>query len=79
MADSLAVLAERARLARELADTLIQRFTGIILQLDGVRSSLEQQSNPLAADLARILDQADQTLRESRELIGVRWKPSNSR
>jgi signal transduction histidine kinase len=64
-----AVLAERARLARALHDTLLQRFTGITLQIDGVRNSLQQQSSPLADDLSRILDQADQTLREAREMV----------
>ncbi len=64
-----AVLAERARLARALHDTLLQRFTGITLQIDGVRGSLQGQSNPLAGDLSRILDQADQILRESREMV----------
>jgi signal transduction histidine kinase len=66
-----AVLAERARQARALHDTLLQRFTGITLQIDGVRDALQQQSNRLADDLARILDQADQILRESREMV---WK-----
>ena len=55
--------------ARALHDTLLQRFTGIVLQIDGVRASLQQQSNPLADDLSRILDQADQILRESREMV----------
>jgi signal transduction histidine kinase len=64
-----AVLAERARLARALHDTLLQRFTGITLQIDGVRDALQRQSNPLAEDLSRILDQADQILRESREMV----------
>jgi signal transduction histidine kinase len=64
-----AILGERARLARTLHDTLLQRFTGITLQIDGVRNSLQQQSNPLAEDLSRILDQADQTLREAREMV----------
>ena len=66
-----AILAERARRARALHDTLLQRFTGIILQIDGVRDSLRQQSDPLADDLSRILDQADLILRESREMV---WK-----
>jgi signal transduction histidine kinase len=64
-----AILVEQARLARALHDTLLQRFTGITLQIDGVRASLQQQSNPLADDLSRILDQADQLLRESRENV----------
>lgn len=65
-----AVLAERARLARGLHDTLLQRFTGITLQIDGLRQSLRQQSNPLADELARILDQTDKILGESRAMIG---------
>jgi signal transduction histidine kinase len=65
-----AALAERARLARGLHDMLLQRFTGIILQIDGVRDSLRQQSHPQADDLSRILDQADRILREAREVIG---------
>ncbi len=62
-------LAERSRLARALQDTLLQRFTGITLQIDGVRDSLDRQSHPMAEDLARILAQADQILREAREMI----------
>jgi signal transduction histidine kinase len=65
------IMTERARLARELHDTLLQRFTGITLQIDGVRNSLQQQSNPLAEDLSRILQQTDQILRESREMVWV--------
>ena len=64
-----AVLAERDRRARQLHDTLLQRFTGITLQIDGVRNSLQQQSSPAAEDLSRILHQADQILRESREMV----------
>lgn len=64
-----AAIAERARLARTLHDSLLQRFTGITLQIDGVRDALQQQSNPLAQDLSRILDQADQILREAGEMI----------
>ena len=64
-----AILAERARLARALHDALLQRFTGITLQIDGVRNSLQQQSSPLAEDLSRILDQADMILRETREMV----------
>ncbi len=64
-----AALAERTRLARTLHDSLLQRFTGITLQIDSVRGALQQQSNPLAQDLSRILTQADQILREAGEMI----------
>ena len=64
-----AIMAERARMARALHDTLLQRFMGITLQIDGVRDALQQQSNPTAGELSRILDQADRILRESREMV----------
>jgi signal transduction histidine kinase/ligand-binding sensor domain-containing protein len=64
-----AMLAERTRLARELHDTLLQGFTGITLQLDGVRSSLAESSAPLAEDLSTILQGADRTLRDAREMV----------
>lgn len=54
--------------ARQAHDTLLQRFTGILLQIDGVRDALQQQSHPLAEDLSRILDQADRVLREARQI-----------
>jgi signal transduction histidine kinase len=64
-----AVLAERARMARELHDTLLQGFTGITLQLDGVRDALRAQSQPLEHELSQILQRADRTLREAREMV----------
>lgn len=64
-----AVLAERARLARELHDTLLQGFTGVTLQVDGVRASLAKEDSPLADELFQILGRADQTLREAREMV----------
>lgn len=64
-----AVLTERARLARELHDTLLQGFTGITLQLDGVRDSLAKGAHPLAQELSQILLGADRSLREAREMV----------
>lgn len=64
-----AILAERAALARELCDTLLQRFTGLTLQVDGVRNALQRQSSPAADELSRILEQADLTLRQARDLV----------
>ena len=73
-----AVLAERMRMARDLHDTLLQGFTGITLQLDGVRDSLEVQSQPLAKDLAEVLLRADRTLREAREMVWDMRQPASS-
>lgn len=64
-----AALDERTRIARELHDTLLQGFTGITLQLDGVRSSLEERADPSAGELSTILQRADATLREVRETV----------
>lgn len=64
-----ATLAERARIARDLHDTLLQGFTGLTLRIDGVRGVLEQQASPMAQDLSHILLQADQTLREARDMV----------
>jgi signal transduction histidine kinase len=64
-----AVLSERTRMARELHDTLLQGFTGITLQLDGVRDSLEARAEPAANTLGDILRRADRTLREAREMV----------
>jgi signal transduction histidine kinase len=64
-----AVLAERAALARELCDTLLQGFTGLTLQVDGVRNALQRQSSPVADELSRILQQADEMLRKARDMV----------
>jgi signal transduction histidine kinase/ligand-binding sensor domain-containing protein len=64
-----AVLAERARIARELHDTLLQGFTGITLHLEGLRSTVGSQSIKAANELAVILRTADNTLREAREMV----------
>ena len=70
------VLAERTRLARELHDTLLQGFTGITLQLDGVRGSLHERAEPEAEELSQILLRADKTLREAREMVWDMRQPA---
>jgi signal transduction histidine kinase len=64
-----AVLAERTRLARELHDTLLQGFTGLTLQIDGVRAALEEKNTEQSAVLSAILERADRTLRDAREMV----------
>jgi signal transduction histidine kinase len=64
-----AVLAERTRIARELHDTLLQGFTGITLQLEGLRGSLKERAAQSANELAVILGHADTALREAREMV----------
>ncbi len=61
------ILAERTRIAGELHDTLLQGFTGIVLQLESLRNKL---TSPLqAAALAQLLSHAHDTLRETRQMV----------
>ena len=64
-----ATLAERTRIARELHDTLLQGFTGIVLQLEGLRQRLDRPTKANADDLSKILKLADTTLVEARHSV----------
>jgi signal transduction histidine kinase len=60
-------LAERTRIARELHDTLLQSFQGLMLHFQAVNDLLPPGQAKEALDKA--LDRADQALVESREAI----------
>lgn len=64
-----AVSDERAAMARELHDTLLQSFTGITLQLRGLcmRPSVDESVQPL---LASIELQATEAVQEARAAVG---------
>ena len=64
-----AVLGERARIAQELHDTLLQGFTGITIQLRAIQRVLSRQPNDGAAALETVLTVADGALREARNAI----------
>ena len=68
-----ATLAERVRVAGELHDTLLQGFTGVTLQLQGVLQRWRTEGRPDAAvnadELSRVLALADETLREARQAV----------
>jgi signal transduction histidine kinase/ligand-binding sensor domain-containing protein len=63
------VAQERARVTREIHDSLLQGFAGVVLQLDA--ASRQFATNPTASKdrLDRALDQADQSLREARHML----------
>ncbi|MGE5360750.1 MAG: sensor histidine kinase, partial [Bacteroidales bacterium] len=66
-----AVLAERARIARELHDTLIQGFSGITMEMQALVGRLRGADERSA--LEEIIDDAGTTLHEAREsLAGLR-------
>ncbi len=72
-----AVLAERSRIARELHDTLIQGFSGVTMQMQGLAARLGPA--PERAVLDGIIDDAGHCLREARLSVGgLRSVPGNA-
>jgi signal transduction histidine kinase/ligand-binding sensor domain-containing protein len=69
-------LAERTRIARELHDTLLQGFTGLVLQLEGLRRTIGRSTPDAATDeLSRILLLADGTLFDARQSVWDKRTP----
>jgi signal transduction histidine kinase/ligand-binding sensor domain-containing protein len=64
-----AALTERARIAQELHDTLLQGFTGITLQLRAIQRLLAQRPHEAVEALNSVLDSADTALRDARHMI----------
>ncbi|HEU4473895.1 MAG TPA: two-component regulator propeller domain-containing protein [Gemmatimonadales bacterium] len=62
-------LAERARIAHELHDTLLQGFTGITLQLRAIERLLAHRPAEGVEALKNVLATADTTLRHARHMI----------
>jgi signal transduction histidine kinase len=65
-----AVMAERNRMARDIHDTLAQRFTGVILQLEAVEEATSQRLAGKAGEhLRRAGELAREGLREARRSV----------
>jgi signal transduction histidine kinase len=64
-----AVMAERARIADDLHDTLLQGFTGVNLQLIAAELSIRSQSDDAGVALARVQRLTEDSLREARERV----------
>jgi signal transduction histidine kinase/ligand-binding sensor domain-containing protein len=62
------VLAERARLSREIHDTLLQSLVGVALQFDGIAQTLDSPS-PALTQLVRIRRHVEAYIREARQSI----------
>ncbi len=69
-----AALEERARLAREIHDTLLQGFTGVALQLVAVTNRLT--GSPEAAALCDVVSLAQKTLVDARRAVWDLRSPS---
>jgi signal transduction histidine kinase len=63
-----AQLEERARIARELHDTLLQGFQGLMLRLQSVLKTLPPQDSAHKI-IEQVLDRADEVLLEGRESV----------
>lgn len=59
---------ERERIARELHDTLLQSFQGLVLQFQAVAEKLDRTA-PLRIQMERALDRADEALAEGRDRV----------
>jgi signal transduction histidine kinase len=62
-------LAERARIARELHDSLLQGFQGLMLRLQAVRNLLPERPQDAMQDLDVALDRGDEVIAEGRRTV----------
>lgn len=70
------VLGERARLSREIHDTLLQRFVGVALQLEAVAGDTGLSSPTTGAQLVRMRKRVEEYIREARQSIWNLRSPS---
>ncbi len=64
-----ATLAERARIAQDLHDTLLQGFAGVSMQLKAAERALPEEPDVAAETLVRVQQLTRETLREARERV----------
>jgi ligand-binding sensor domain-containing protein/two-component sensor histidine kinase len=70
------VLQERTRLTREIHDSLLQGFAGVVYQLDAASRFFASSPSLAKQKLDRALEQADQALSEARQAITCMRIPS---
>lgn len=64
-----AMMEERTRIAREVHDTLLQGFTGITLQLQGLKGKIRRAPEATEAGVGILLETADATLLAARQAV----------
>jgi ligand-binding sensor domain-containing protein/signal transduction histidine kinase len=60
---------ERTRIARELHDSLLQGFQGLLYRLQALRNTVPEHSAELVAALDEALEKGDQTIVQAREAV----------
>ncbi|MBV9304889.1 MAG: hypothetical protein JOZ45_02040, partial [Acidobacteriaceae bacterium] len=69
---------ERTRIARELHDTLLQSFQGLLFRFEAIRRLIPDRPQEALQAMDRALEQADQSVNEGREAIqGLRATDRN--
>jgi signal transduction histidine kinase/ligand-binding sensor domain-containing protein len=63
------LLGERARLSREIHDTLLQSLVGVALQLDVIANDLESSAPPAREQFVRMRRNVEEYIREARQSI----------
>jgi signal transduction histidine kinase/ligand-binding sensor domain-containing protein len=63
------IAAERVRFGRDLHDSLLQGFSGVVFLLEAAARQFETAPEAAKQRLERAIDQADRSLREAREMI----------
>jgi signal transduction histidine kinase len=63
------IAAERVRFGRELHDSLLQGFSGVVFLLEAAARQFDTAPGMAKQRLDRAIDQADRSLREAREMI----------
>jgi signal transduction histidine kinase len=62
-------IGERTRIARELHDSLLQGFQGLLLQLQAAQNLLPRRPEEAMRTIEEVLDQGDQALSEARHAV----------
>ena len=62
-------VAERTRIARELHDTLLQSFQGVLLKFSAVRFLLPPGADEAQKTLGKAIDQAEQAIADGRDAV----------
>jgi len=63
------IVAERTRVSRELHDSLLQGFAGVVFLLEAAVRQFDAAPEASRRRLEKALDQADQSIREARQMI----------